>query len=60
MKLAFFIAISVCVFAENTNFFDLNEDNYIEVFREFYDKPDTVKPLFINMLVGECTVDVCP
>ena len=59
MKLTIFIATILCVFAEN-NFFDLNEDNYIEVFREFYETPDTALPLLVNMLVGECTKGVCP
>ena len=54
-----FIAM-IAVLVRADNFFDLNEDNYIEVFRDFYVDPDNTLPLFINMLVGECTTGVCP
>ena len=59
MKLLVVIAIIVCAVAEN-NFFDLNEDNYLEVFRELNYEPDTALPLLVNMLIGECTSGTCP
>ena len=40
--------------------FDLNEENVMDVLREFYEKPKDTLPLMVNLVVGECTEGECP
>ena len=40
--------------------FDLNKDNFNEVVTELLEKPKETLPIFIAMMMGECTVGQCP
>lgn len=39
--------------------FDLSEENFNEVIQELLEKPKDTLPIFINMMMGECTVGQC-
>ena len=40
--------------------FELNHENFDDVIDEILEKPKETLPLFIVMLMGECTVGKCP
>ncbi len=40
--------------------FDLNIDNFNKVVTEILEKPKEALPIFIVMMMGECTVGACP
>ena len=40
--------------------YDLNEENVMDMLREFYEKPKDTLPLMVNLVTGECTEGECP
>ena len=40
--------------------FDLSEENFAEVIEELLEKPKEALPVFVTMMMGECTVGQCP
>ena len=39
---------------------DINEENIMDILREFYEKPKDTLPLWVSLVTGECTVGECP
>ena len=42
------------------NTFDINDDNFNDIIMDMLENPKNQKPLFLNMLLGECTLGDCP
>ena len=58
IRLAVLLLGAVLVAAKSDMFY-LNDDNLEDVVKEFLEKPKDTKPLFVNMVVNECTAGSC-
>ena len=56
LNLAFLLHLVSCELAT----YDLNDENFESTMLDLLNKPKETLPLFINMLMGECTLGECP